>query len=120
MCRSNLKARDPEENKVTPVWLESDFLGSAQSTLPTGIDAVDCKLFRENLRCAVTIFGSETIIFFMQLHIPYFFWDSFQYAFAAFKTIEIIYFMELQFWRFSELILHKFLGGGGEGNKSDS
>ena len=57
-------------------------------------------------------FGSETIICFMQLHFPYFSWDSFQYAFAAFKIIGIIYFMRLQFWRFSELILHKFLGGG--------
>ena len=52
------------------------------------------------------------MIFFMQLHLPYFLWDSFQYAFAAFKIIGITYFMELQFWRFSELILHKLWGEG--------
>ena len=57
-------------------------------------------------------FGSETIIFFMQLHLPYFSCEPFQYAFAAFKIIGIICFMQLQFWRLSELILHKFWGGG--------
>ena len=70
------------------------------------------KLFSGYLRCAVTIFGSEAIIFRMQLHLPYIFWDSFQYAYAAFKIIGIIHFMQLQFWRFSELILRKFLEGG--------
>ena len=48
----------------------------------------------------------------MQLHLPYIFWDSFQYAFAGFEIIGIIYLMQLHFWRFSELILHKFFGGG--------
>ena len=46
----------------------------------------------------------------MQLHLPYFSWDSSQYAFAAFKIWGIFYFMELQFWRFSELTSHKLLG----------
>ena len=55
---------------------------------PPKISAVNCKLFWEYSKCAVTSFGSETIIFFMQLHFPYIFWDSFQYAFAAFTIIE--------------------------------
>ena len=63
------------------------------------------------LRYAVTIFSSETITYFMQLHLPYFSWDSSQYACAAFKHLGIIYFMQLQFWRFSELISQKFLEG---------
>ena len=37
----------------------------------------------------------------MHLHLPFFSWDSFQYAFAAFKIIGTIYFMQLQFCRFS-------------------
>ena len=59
---------------------------------PHEIYAVICKLFWESLRCAVTIFGSETIIFFVQLHLPFFSWDSFQCAFAAFTIISIFLF----------------------------
>ena len=29
----------------------------------------------------------------MQLHLPYFLWDSYQYAVAAFKVLRIIYFI---------------------------
>ena len=79
---------------------------------PHEIYAVNCKLLWEYLRCAVTIFGSETIIFFMQSHLPYILWDYFQYAFAALKIIGIIYFMQLQFWRFLELILRTLWGEG--------
>ena len=93
----------------------SSHLGTRQTAhqmrLQAKFYAVNCKLFWQYLRCAVTIFGSETIIFFMLLHLPYFFWDSFQHAFAAFKMIGINYFMQLQFWKFSELILNKFWGG---------
>ena len=41
----------------------------------------------EYLRFAVILISSETIIFFMQLHLPYFSWDSSQYAFAACKIL---------------------------------
>ena len=65
-------------------------------------------------RFAATVCGSKTTIFFMQLHLPsFFFWGSFQYAFAAFKIVQMIYFMHLQFWRFSEKILLIFFWGGG-------
>ena len=43
-----------------------------KTTLPTKSYAANCKLFWESLRCAVRILGSETIIFLMQLHLPYF------------------------------------------------
>ena len=49
------------------------ILATGSDTLPTKIYAVNCKLFLEHLRCAVTISGSETMILFMQLHLPYFF-----------------------------------------------
>ena len=49
---------------------------------------VNYKLTWESLRYAITIFSSETVIFFMQLHLPYFCWDSSQYAFAAFKILK--------------------------------
>ena len=61
--------------------------------IPPKVVAVNYKLFWEYLRCAVTIFSFETILFFMQLHLPYFSWESSQYAFAAFKYVGIIYFM---------------------------
>ena len=60
----------------------------ANFTLPTKIYAGNCKLFWEYLRCAVTIISSETIIFFMQLHLPYFSGTP-SNAFAAFKIIGI-------------------------------
>ena len=41
-------------------------------TIPPKCFAVNCKLFWQPLRYAVTTFSSETIIFFMQLHLPYF------------------------------------------------
>ena len=69
------------------------------------------KFLQSTINYAVTIFSSETIIFLMQLHLPYFSQDSSQYAFAAFKNLGIIYFMQLQFWRFSELTSRKLLGG---------
>ena len=36
------------------------------------------------------MFGSETIVFFMQLHLPFFFWDSCQYAVAPAKILGIM------------------------------
>ena len=42
-------------------------------TIPPKIYAVNYKLFWEYLRYAVTVFSSETMILFMQLHLPYFF-----------------------------------------------
>ena len=77
---------------------------------PPEIYAVNSELFWEYLRYAVTIFSSETIIFFMQFHLPCFSWDSSQYAFAAFKHLGF-FFLQLQCWRFSELISHNLLGG---------
>ena len=59
------------------------------------------------LRDAITIFGSE-LIFFMQLHLPYLFWTPSNMHLQLSRLLEFIYFMQLQFWRFSELILISF------------
>ena len=76
-------------------------------TLPMKFYAVNCKL--------VTIFVSATIIFFMQLHLPYIFWGSFQYAFAVVEIIGIIYFVYagavVEIFRINFCI--SFFGGGG-------
>ena len=79
------------------------------------IYAVKCKLFWEYLRYAIMSFGSKTIL----LHavaLALFSWDSRQYAFAIFKRLGTIYFVQLLFFSFSDLILLKmffFWGGGG-------
>ena len=59
--------------------------------IPTKMFAVICKLFWEYLRCAVTIFGSETIISLCSCTCLLFSWDSFEYAVAAFKIIGVIF-----------------------------
>ena len=43
------------------------------------------KWFRKCLRYAVTNFSSETMVFFMHWHLPYFGWESFWHACAALK-----------------------------------
>ena len=87
---------------------------NASTTIPK-MFAVNCKLFLEYLSYAVAIFCSDTMISFMQLHLPYFSWDSFLYAFIAFVAfkifnLNIIDFMQLQVWSFSALISHTFWG----------
>ena len=50
------------------------------------------------------------------LHMPLLLWESFQYAFAAFKLWRSIDFRQLQFCSFSKLISHKLVFfGWGEG-----
>ena len=48
----------------------------------------------------------------MHLRLLYFSWDPCQYAFAAFRNIGILYFLQLQFRSLSELISHKCWGRG--------
>ena len=84
-------------------------------TIPPKMYAVNCKLFWEILRYAAAIFGSETIVIFMQLYLPCLLGgDSFsmqlQISQEILGTISLV---QLQFWSFSELISHKFLGRRG-------
>ena len=56
-------------------------------TLNMAIYAVNYKLFWEYFRCAVTFCGSETIIFLMQLHLPYLFLGLLPTGIFSFKII---------------------------------
>ena len=70
----------------------SDKIGFAKAPAKIGKEnRLICQLFWGNSRYAVTIFSSETIIFFMQLHLPHFLWDSLQCAIAALSGLGIIY-----------------------------
>ena len=61
---------------------------------------------------------SETLICFVQLHLPYFTCNYSQYAYEFSESWGLfIFFMQLQFWSFSELISHKLWGEGIESRK---
>ena len=59
------------------------------------------------------VFGTDTIIVIMQLHLLYIFLGVFlEFVFAAFQMLGASYFLQLQFWSFSDIISHNLLGEG--------
>ena len=84
--------------------------GTFLPTILPKMYAVICKMLWEYLRYAVAIFDPRDNDFLYAVALVLFSLGFLSVYISGFQILGNIYYMQLQFWSFSELISHKLLG----------